>query len=216
MKSSMPSSPKSTGKRRSRSNSRERVLEAARGLFSRKGFAGTSMDEIASRAKASPSSIYWHFKGGKDDIVLAVIEEAADSYTKTILGKVREGQTQEERLERFIGAALEHMKSHTETLRLIIQLAIERSREDPAVRDRIRGIYRKFRDTITAEMTEGFPGLDPEIARRAAAIQIGVFEGIFLQWQLDPEQIDLEGVFALLMANAKADLARQKKLFGNR
>lgn len=212
MKSSMPSSPKSAGKRRSRSDSRERVLQAARGLFSRKGFAGTSMDEIASRAKASPSSIYWHFKGGKDDIVLAVIEEAADSYTRTILNYVREGTTPEERVERFISAALDHMKAHTETTRLVMQLAIERSREDPAVRDRIRGIYRKFRETIAGEMIAGFPAIDPKLAKRAAAIQIGVFEGIFLQWQLDPDEIDLEGVFALLKFNAKADLARRRKM----
>lgn len=210
----LPPAPKKVRRRRSRSDSRERVLEAARGLFSRKGFAGTSMDEIASRAKASPSSIYWHFKGGKDDIVLAVIEEAADSYTKTILGQVREGKTHEERLERFISAALEHMQAHTETMRLVMQLAIERSREDPKVRESIRGIYRKFRGTIVEEMLEGFPELDREIAKRAAAIQVGVFEGIFLQWQLDPDEVDLEGVFALLKANAKADLARQKKLLG--
>ena len=210
MKLPMPPGPKAI-RRRSRSNSRERVLEAARGLFSRKGFAGTSVDEIASRAKASPSSIYWHFKGGKDDILLAVVEEAATSYSSAILTRVREGKTPEQRAEIFIDAAHEHMTSHAETVRLIMQLAIERSREDPAVRDRIREIYRKFRNTIAGEMIASFPGLDPAFAKRAAAIQMGVFEGLFLQWQLDPDEIDLKGIFAMLKANARADIPRTRK-----
>ena len=68
-------------------------MRAAGRLFSRKGYAGTSIDEIATAAKASPSSIYWHFKGGKDDLLLAVLEEATSFYTATMLVAVRRGDS---------------------------------------------------------------------------------------------------------------------------
>lgn len=198
-----------TKKRRGpRSDSRERVLQAAGRLFSRKGYAGTSVDEIASKAKASPSSIYWHFKGGKDDILLAVIEEAAKNYTRSILEAVRQGKTLGEKGRIFVNAAENQMETGTETIRLIMSMALERAKEDPGVRERIRSIYRMFRQAIMDEMREAFPELDEKILRHFAVLQIGVFEGIFLQWQLDPEDVDIKMAFGLLRAGMLSAIAR--------
>jgi TetR/AcrR family transcriptional repressor of lmrAB and yxaGH operons len=181
-----------------RSDSRERVLRAAGRLFSRQGYAATSVDEIATQAQASPSSIYWHFRGGKDDILLAVLEETTTQHTETILHAVRQGATLAAKADIFLGAVEKQMRSGTETVRLIMQMALERADADPAVRARIRSIYRKFRAAIVDEMTAEFPGVEAKARAQAAAIQVGLFEGVFLQWQLDPDDVDLGGVFALL------------------
>ena len=95
--------PRSAGGRRgrprrvARGDSRQRVLQAAGQLFSDKGYAGTSMGDICSAAKASPSSVYWHFKGGKVDVLLAVIEEVTTSYRDNVLAAVRRGRSVESR-----------------------------------------------------------------------------------------------------------------------
>ncbi len=178
--------------------SRERVLIAAEHLFSRKGFAATSVDEIAESAKASPSSIYWHFKGGKDDILLAVVEESTSGYVDRVLAEVQSGKSLDERFEIFLTSVERQMTTSPETLRVIHQLAMERSDEDGKVRQRLRAIYRRFRDAIVREMVHDFPQANPVIARQAATLMIALYDGLFFQWQLDPEEVDVKGLFRLL------------------
>jgi AcrR family transcriptional regulator len=45
-----------------RSDSRERILDAAERLFAERGLRATSLREIAAAARANPGSIYFHFK----------------------------------------------------------------------------------------------------------------------------------------------------------
>lgn len=53
--------------------SRDRILEAARMLFSQKGFHQTSVAEVATAAQVSVGLIYRSFKS-KDDIISAIVE----------------------------------------------------------------------------------------------------------------------------------------------
>lgn len=55
---------------------REEIIAAARDLFSRKGFHGTSMPDIAQAAGISTGLIYYIFPS-KEDILLACCEEVA-------------------------------------------------------------------------------------------------------------------------------------------
>ena len=52
-----------------------RILAAAKAEFAQKGLAGARIDQIAHRAKANKRMIY-HYFGSKDDLFLAVLEEA--------------------------------------------------------------------------------------------------------------------------------------------
>lgn len=53
--------------------SRDRILQSARTLFSRKGFHQTSVAEVATSAHVSVGLIYRSFKS-KDDIISAIVE----------------------------------------------------------------------------------------------------------------------------------------------
>lgn len=60
-----------------RSRKREAVLDAAQAAFLELGYAGTSMDLVAGRAKVSKATIYAHFKG-KDDLFGEVIRRRCE------------------------------------------------------------------------------------------------------------------------------------------
>ena len=47
------------------------VLEAAAGLFAQRGYAATSMRDIAQAAAMLPGSLYYHF-AAKEDLLAAV------------------------------------------------------------------------------------------------------------------------------------------------
>jgi AcrR family transcriptional regulator len=53
---------------------RDEILQAARELVAEKGFAATSMDELASRAGISKPTLYSHF-ATKDDLVVAAMTQ---------------------------------------------------------------------------------------------------------------------------------------------
>ena len=55
--------------------SRLRILAAAKAEFARKGLAGARVDTIAERARINKRMIY-HYFGSKNDLYLAVLEEA--------------------------------------------------------------------------------------------------------------------------------------------
>lgn len=59
-----------------RDTRREEIITAARDLFSRKGFHGTSVPEIARAAGISTGLIYYVFPS-KDDILLACCQQVA-------------------------------------------------------------------------------------------------------------------------------------------
>ena len=64
-----------------RTNSREALIEAARNLFSIKGYDGTSVDEIAESIGIKGPTIYKYFKN-KQGLLNAVIDCAEDEYNK--------------------------------------------------------------------------------------------------------------------------------------
>jgi AcrR family transcriptional regulator len=59
------------------SHQRERILAAAKGVFARRGYQETTIDNIVAAAKASVGSFYSLFQG-KEDCFLAVYQLAVD------------------------------------------------------------------------------------------------------------------------------------------
>lgn len=51
------------------------MLDAALAVFSEKGYAGASVDEVAERAEFGKGTIYNYFPGGKDELFLTLFEE---------------------------------------------------------------------------------------------------------------------------------------------
>jgi AcrR family transcriptional regulator len=56
---------------------RTRILDAARALFAERGYAGTSMRDLADALGMTKAALYYHFPG-KADILLALVEPLLD------------------------------------------------------------------------------------------------------------------------------------------
>jgi AcrR family transcriptional regulator len=83
----------------SRSGARERVLESAYELFSRRAVRDVGVDEIIGRAGVAKATFYRHFPG-KDDLVLAflVLREERWTFGFVEAEARRRGATPEEQL----------------------------------------------------------------------------------------------------------------------
>jgi TetR/AcrR family transcriptional repressor of lmrAB and yxaGH operons len=60
------------------SDSRQKMIERTAVLLARKGLQGTSFTEILEASGAPRGSLYHHFPGGKEELVLAAIGLAGD------------------------------------------------------------------------------------------------------------------------------------------
>ena len=59
--------------------SRERFLEAAGELLQERGYYGTGLNEILARSGAPRGSLYHHFPGGKDELVIEALRVSGAS-----------------------------------------------------------------------------------------------------------------------------------------
>ncbi len=82
-----------------RTGARDRILETAYELFSRRGVRDVGVDEVIDRAEVAKATLYRHFRS-KDDLVLAFLERREQRWTKEWVEAEarRRGSTPEERL----------------------------------------------------------------------------------------------------------------------
>lgn len=95
----MPQTSETEGEGRRLVGARERVLETAYELFSRRGIRAVGIDELIDRAGVAKATLYRHFPS-KDDLVAAFLERRAQRWTREWIEQeaTRRGATGEERL----------------------------------------------------------------------------------------------------------------------
>ncbi|HEY0188106.1 MAG TPA: TetR/AcrR family transcriptional regulator [Cellulomonas sp.] len=81
-------------------DARARMVDGAVRLLASRGVPGTSFSEVVELTGAPRGSIYHHFPGGKDELVAAAVELAADR-TRATLEQVR-GRPAREVAELFL------------------------------------------------------------------------------------------------------------------
>ena len=81
-----------------------RILVESIQLFARRGYAGTSMREIAAAVGIQPASIYSHF-GSKQQILADALDDVLYQFHSFILDATIPGGEPREQLRRVVGAA---------------------------------------------------------------------------------------------------------------
>ena len=82
-----------------RSSARERILDAAYELFSRRGIQAVGVNEVTERAGVATATLYRHFPS-KDELVLAFLDLREQRWTKDLIeaGAMRRGSNPEQHL----------------------------------------------------------------------------------------------------------------------
>jgi len=89
-----------------------KIINEAAYLFRKKGYAASTLREIAKRCGIEGGSIYFHF-GSKQEILLTIMEEAMDELTS----QVNEGLAyKSDPLEKLQTAIATHIKYHIDKL----------------------------------------------------------------------------------------------------
>ena len=171
---------------------RAQITEAARACFGRKGFAGSTIQEICKEAGLSPGAIYRYFKS-KDDIVFAI----GDEQYGTALPVIEEMKGQRTGLEildflgeRFFGLLAQ--PGAEETMRVDLELWAETLRNS-RMRQQFHDNLVSWRDALAAliEMGQAEGLFDQRLDSKVSALVfIAAFLGLELQQAVAPELVD--------------------------
>jgi AcrR family transcriptional regulator len=96
------------------------ILDAACGVFARRGYHAASVREIALAARLSLAGLY-HYVGGKDELLFLVLARGLDRMLEMLDRALAQARTPEARLLALVGTHLEFGFAHPAALRVVNQ-----------------------------------------------------------------------------------------------
>ena len=136
------------------------ILDEAARLFREKGYAATSMRDIAAAADMLPGSLYYHF-AAKEDLLVAVYEEGVRLITDKVRTAVARHVEPWQRLEAAAVAHLEALLKTGDYALVVIRVLPQDVPKAAARLVKLRDGY----DSLFAELVAALP-LPPETDRQ--------------------------------------------------
>jgi AcrR family transcriptional regulator len=166
-------------------DSRSKILQSATRLFGRRGFHGTTIEDVTRESGISRGALYWHYKS-KSELLGAVVErlqkEYLDVFTKDIMSA---GPRPIDRIWRIFKFNARFAAEHTDLVHCLRNLSLELSPSEDENIKAFFSIMDKQRSFIVSlikdAQNDGSIRIDlkPEIM---AAVILAIHDGILLQW----------------------------------
>jgi AcrR family transcriptional regulator len=172
---------------------RDAILAAANEVFAKRGFRGASLATIAKRVGMSEPGLLHHF-ASKEDLLLEVLK-LRDQHDDERIAQARAAHAGP------VEVVLELCRQNQERpgiVRLFTILAAESVDDDHPAHEWFLARYRDRRvvlaDRLANAQRDGDidAALDPE---SVASQILAMFDGLQLQWLLDPGAVDMTAVF---------------------
>jgi AcrR family transcriptional regulator len=185
---------------------REEILRAASDMFAEHGYRGASLALIADRVGMSTPGLLHHFPTKEHLLIeLLALRHEQDSERVRKLSTAHGG--------RILDALLELAANNAKTpglVRLFTVLAAESVDDGHPGHEWFVGRYRRTRGSVSEmlgdEQRRGLIREDVDTELTAAQI-LAMFDGIQLQWLLEPEAVDLVATLADYLRELQARLA---------
>jgi TetR/AcrR family transcriptional regulator, acrAB operon repressor len=170
---------------------RRQILAAALAVFSRQGYAGTTLDDITSAAELSKGAIYWYFTS-KADLFATLLGERASIFTEILEDAAAGGSTPLQSLElmwlRWM-EALEVDRGYQSYV-LLSHLRVEVADEPAEGMEARRAEERRTQAVVTERLLAAVVNheLPEQLDIEAAALTfVGAGNGLVRAWLLVPD-----------------------------
>jgi AcrR family transcriptional regulator len=190
-----PRLPQRLTRPQSRAETRAALLEAAWTVFLRRGYAGSSVEEIAAEAGYTRGAFYYNFKS-TGELFAELLQERVYSLYREMGERRLERSVQPISL-REAGQELAGMQAKPEArrlLRLWLELLSEAGR-DETLRRLAADFWRGNRDLLTELIRRDYEarGASPPVeAEKLAAATIALDIGLAVQHYIDPDRVPLD------------------------
>lgn len=182
---------------------RRQIVDTAIRTIASRGFANTTLNDIADEAGVSTGVITYHFRN-KDDLIEQSIKKLFEAPNEYVITRVNEQESFAEKLRTYIRSTIQFMIENREhAVALIYSFSSISSQEE---RQRVIARHHAKIRRFLAKIFQGgqesgeFGEFDPDVV---AQVVFGALEGIMTQWVLDPKAVDLAGCAEELIAVAE-------------
>lgn len=165
-----------------RARTRTQLLEAAAQVYARRGFAGATLEEVASEAGFTKGAVYAHF-GSKENLLLALVEEHLAVQVAEQIGLFDRDRVTWERPLAGSDRWMESVQENPDRFRLFVELWVYAQR-DESLRKRLasglamlRATFARFAADSSADAGFDAPAGVPE---QFANVMLGLGMGLSL------------------------------------
>lgn len=182
-----------------RHQTRERLLTSALEVFEARGYAESSLEEIAERAGYTRKAIYSNFSG-KSELLLEIVERRFQSHIEHIQGVLSE-ETSPERKTIDVGTMFADYLSQERAWGKLFHEFCSVALQDETISSRFRACFRARKQIIVrlVESEVGRRGI--ELTAPIEHVVMGIFAlftGLSVEKMIDPEEVD-EALFAEML-----------------
>ena len=167
---------KSKRTRMSAGERREQLIEVARGLFATKGFDGTSIEEIAARAKVSKPVVYEHF-GGKEGLYAVIVDRELNTISTTITRALGSSSSASVTVERAALALLSYIEDSPDGFRLLSSSTDRAARTYSTL---LADVAIQVSGILASQFSDH--GIDPRTAPLYAQMLVGIVSSPAWWW----------------------------------
>ena len=164
---------------------REQLLCAAKKLFVKKGYRGTTADEIARKAGLTKGALYYHFKK-KEDILFALVQQMCNEHGRA--------------MDALKGAS----QKPVDILKVMTRVYDEREMADyrqvvdiwaqairiPRIKRFLADEYVQAIDDIESRLDKRF-GRGGKMRRHLAIFTVALHEGLAVHKMINPDLVDI-------------------------
>jgi AcrR family transcriptional regulator len=92
-------------------DTRTRMIETTARLLQHRGYYGTALSDILDASGAPRGSLYFHFPGGKDQLVVEATRATVDATTQALVGAINQAKTPAAAVRAYTEGAAELMRA---------------------------------------------------------------------------------------------------------
>jgi AcrR family transcriptional regulator len=174
--------------RRREEGHRERLLEAAIVCLREKGYARTTSRDLVAASGTNLASIGYHFES-KEHLLNVAVTEAFQRWLKPLVALAAEPgpATPLERLGRTLNGVMDTLEENRPLIAACLEAWAQLARSED-LRVEMQTTYEDFREVIAHTTRGAFDeiGSSQVDADALAVLIIALFDGLLVQWQLDP------------------------------
>ena len=161
-----------------RGGTKQRMLDSAALLLRERGAAGVTVDAVLAHSGAPRGSVYHHFPGGRNEMVLGAVRQAGDYITAVVDASAADGDVRQtvERLVNFWKRAL--TKTDYRAGCPVAAMAQDSRDIIPEAGEVVRETFARLRLSLSEALSaNGFPA---GRAQRLATLVVSAIEGAII------------------------------------
>lgn len=156
---------------------RKEMLAAARVIFARKGYAATTLDDVAELAEFGKGTLYNYFPN-KEALFSSVLEDIFRGFNRVFDTALGSDLSFQEKIRQLVEGSLRYAFSNPEGILLIMRESHHLRENNPLMQMQPQ-LIRQLADTIAAEQAQN-PHILRNDSRQLGAVLINLVMGQFM------------------------------------